>query len=139
MRKRALSVMTSLLLPAMAACAMPLAVPGRHVSSSHSATVFAPPVAYNPVEDNGAPQNVYASTIGGRISPAVAGIKPRVYVPNSDSTTVVVIDPATLQVIDHYVVGSIPHHIAPAWDLSKLYVDNEGSASFTIIDPSGGR
>lgn len=139
MRPRALIVMASLLAPTLSACA-PLPVGLSHPRhSSGSAPVVAPAVAYTPVADSGEAQNVYASTMTGQISPALAGIKPRVYVPNSDSTTVVVIDPSTLQVIDHYVVGSIPHHIAPAWDLSKLYVDNEGSASFTVIDPTSGR
>jgi YVTN family beta-propeller protein len=83
--------------------------------------------------------NVYASTLSGKPSPRVADITPRVYVPNSDSNTVVVIDPARLEVIDRFIVGSIPHHVAPAHDLSALYVDNEGSSSLTVIDPRSGK
>jgi YVTN family beta-propeller protein len=79
--------------------------------------------------------NVYASTISGKPNPTVADITPRVYVPNSDSSSVVVIDPVRLEVIDRFAVGSIPHHVAPAHDLSALYVDNEGSSSLTVIDP----
>ena len=41
--------------------------------------------------------------------------------------------------IDHYRVGVIPHHIAPAWDMSELYVDNEGSSSLTVLDIKTGR
>jgi len=47
--------------------------------------------------------------------------------------------PTDLQVIDHFAVGSIPHHIAPAWDMSTLYVDNEGSSSLTKIDIHTGK
>jgi YVTN family beta-propeller protein len=84
------------------------------------------------------PFNVYANTIDGTIDPRVAGITPRVYVPNSNANTVDVIDPATFRVVDHFRVGSIPHHITPSWDLKKLYVENEGSSLLTVIDPATG-
>lgn len=83
--------------------------------------------------------NVYASTIDGSISPTLAGVPERVYVPNSDSNTVSVIDPLTFRVIDRFVTGSIPHHVAPAPDLQSLYVDNEGGSNLTVIDPRSGR
>jgi YVTN family beta-propeller protein len=79
--------------------------------------------------------NVYASTTSGKPNPTVADITPRVYVPNSTANSVVVIDPVRLEVIDRFAVGNIPHHVAPAYDLSALYVDNEGSSSLTVIDP----
>ena len=82
--------------------------------------------------------NVYAATQSGTLSPAVAGIPERVYVPNSGTGTLDVIDPATYKVIAHYRVGAIPHHVAPAWDLSKLYVDDEGSGMLSVIDPRSG-
>jgi YVTN family beta-propeller protein len=66
-------------------------------------------------------------------------LPPRVYVPNSTAGTVDVIDPATFTVIDHYSVGSIPHHVAPAWDMRELYVDNEGSSSLTVLDIHTGK
>ena len=83
--------------------------------------------------------NVYASTISGAISPVAAGFPERVYVPNSDSNTVFVIDPHTFQIVDRYVTGAIPHHVAPAPDLQKLYVDNEGASTLTVIDPKTGK
>jgi YVTN family beta-propeller protein len=83
--------------------------------------------------------NVYASTISGQVPARLSGIKPRVYVPNSNSNTVYVIDPETMQVVDHFVTGAIPHHVAPAPDLSTLYVDNEGSSSLTQIDIRTGK
>lgn len=78
--------------------------------------------------------NVYANTLSGVVPCPLCNLTPRVYVPNSTAGTVDIIDPLTFKVIDHYAVGSIPHHIAPAWDMSQLYVDNEGSSSLTVLD-----
>jgi YVTN family beta-propeller protein len=64
---------------------------------------------------------------------------PRVYVPNSLSNTVDVIDPATAQVIDHFAVGVLPQHIVPSWDLKTLYVTNDRSNTLTPIDPVTGK
>jgi YVTN family beta-propeller protein len=83
--------------------------------------------------------NVYANTLSGTVPCPLCKLPPRVYVPNSRAGTVDVIDPRTFSVIDHYRVGAIPHHIAPAWDMSALYVDNEGSSSLTVLDPQSGR
>ena len=83
--------------------------------------------------------NVYANTLSGAVPCPLCELPPRVYVPNSMAGTVDVIDPRTFSVIDHYRVGAIPHHIAPAWDMSALYVDNEGSSSLTVLDVKTGR
>jgi YVTN family beta-propeller protein len=83
--------------------------------------------------------NVYANTLSGTVPCPLCEIPARVYVPNSMAGTVDVIDPTTYKVIDHYQVGSVPHHIAPAWDMSALYVDNEGSSSLTVLDIHTGR
>src|SRR6202171_1539607 len=83
--------------------------------------------------------NVYASTLSGTVPCPLCDLPPRVYVPNSTAGTVDVIDPTTFQVIDHYAVGAIPHHVAPAWDMRELYVDNEGSSSLTVLDIHTGK
>ena len=83
--------------------------------------------------------NVYANTLSGTVPCPLCEIPPRVYVPNSMAGTVDVIDPTTFRIIDHYRVGAIPHHIAPAWDMSALYVDNEGSSSLTVLDIHTGK
>ncbi|HXD80284.1 MAG TPA: YncE family protein [Candidatus Acidoferrum sp.] len=83
--------------------------------------------------------NVYANTLSGVVPCPLCDLPPRVYVPNSNANTVDVIDPLTFKVIDHFAVGSIPHHITPAWDMSALYVDNEGSSKLTVIDIHTGR
>ncbi len=83
--------------------------------------------------------NLYAETKGPELSPAVAGIPARVYVPNSKSDTIDVIDPTTYQIIDHFAVGREPHHVTPSRDLTKLYVlDTQGDA-LTVIDARTGK
>lgn len=108
------------------------------------ASPVAAPLASDPVVDPGprpeeavnlATFNVYANTMTGSMSPAVAGMPERVYVPNSATGSVDVIDPATYTVVAHYAVGPFPHHVAPAWDLHHLYIDTEGMWSLTVIDP----
>ncbi len=108
------------------------------------ASPVAAPLVSDPIADPGprpeeavnlAAFNVYANTMTGSLSPAVAGMPERVYVPNSASGSVDVIDPATFTVVAHYAVGPIPHHVAPAWDMRHLYVDTEGMWSLTVIDP----
>src|SRR5439155_17778668 len=87
----------------------------------------------------GNPANVYAAPASGVFSPAVAGIRERVYVPNTKSGTVSVIDPKTYRVIRTLVVGGVPHHITPSWDLRHLYVDNPGNGLLEEIDPKTAR
>jgi len=80
---------------------------------------------------------VYAA-ISGPLDPRVAGITPRVYVPDEKSGTVVVIDPRTFKVIDRYHVGQLPHHVTPSWDLRTLYVNDMESNRLTEINPVTG-
>ncbi|MEA2486138.1 MAG: hypothetical protein QOD46_1249 [Actinomycetota bacterium] len=83
--------------------------------------------------------DVYRSIETHRIIPAARKFPARVYVPNSGSNTVDVIDPHTYKVVRHFGVGSVPHHITPSWDMRRLYVDNTGGDSLTVIDPATGR
>jgi DNA-binding beta-propeller fold protein YncE len=83
--------------------------------------------------------NVYANMMSGVVPCPLCNLPPRVYVPNSGAGTVDVINPLTFKVIDHFAVGSIPHHIAPAWDMSALYVDNEASSTLTVLNIHTGR
>ena len=85
------------------------------------------------------PVNIYSYTLTPHLSPAVANMPLRLYVPNSDSASVSVIDPTTMKVVDRFSVGTRPHHVTPSWDLSKLYVNNTESNSLTEIDPRTGR
>ena len=84
-------------------------------------------------------KNVYAETTVGKMAPALAGVRPLVYVPNNNSNNVVVIDPETFKVIDRYPTGAVPQHVVPSWDMTVLYVNNNSGNSLTPIDPVTGR
>ena len=75
--------------------------------------------------------NVYAHDAANALSPVAATARSLVYVPNSMSNTVDVIDPATYKVIDHFAVGALPQHVTPSWDFTTLYVDNDHGNSLT--------
>ena len=83
--------------------------------------------------------NVYGALMTDKIDPRLAGITPRVYVPNAGSGTVDVIDPTTYKIVDHFKVDKIPHHITPSWDMTRLYVNNTESNTLTEIDPRSGK
>jgi YVTN family beta-propeller protein len=71
------------------------------------------------------PHNVYAAAGVGKLSPAVTGDKPLVYVPHSKSGDVWVIDPVTYQVVAKYPVGKELQHVVPSWDLRTLYATDD--------------
>lgn len=83
--------------------------------------------------------DVYAADRANRLSPVVRGFPARIYVPNSGSDTVDVIDPDTRRVIARFQVGALPQHVTPAYDLRRLWVDNDQGNSLTPIDPATGR
>jgi YVTN family beta-propeller protein len=63
----------------------------------------------------------------------------RIYVPNSGSNTVDVIDPATFKVVDHFAVGHQPQHVVPSWDTRTLWILNDLGDSLTKLDPVTGK
>ena len=83
--------------------------------------------------------DIYAADRPGQLSPEVKGFRNLVYVPNSESNTVDVIDPATFKVIDHFAVGRQPQHVVPSWDLKTLYATNDLGNTLTPIDPATGK
>ena len=85
------------------------------------------------------PHDVYAADRPGRLAPAVRKFPSRVYVPNSDSNTVSVINPKTYKVIDQFPVGANPQHVVPSYDLKTLWVNNDMGNSLTPINPATGR
>jgi YVTN family beta-propeller protein len=82
--------------------------------------------------------DVYAATRPGALAAAARGVPARVYVPNSRSDTVDVIDQRSAKVIDHFAVGALPQHVTPSWDLHTLWVTNDRGNSLTPIDPRTG-
>lgn len=84
------------------------------------------------------PKDVYAADRPGMLSPVVKGFPSRVYVPNTLSNTVSVIDPKTYKVIETIPVGVQPQHVVPSWDLKTLWVNNNRGHTLTPIDPATG-
>jgi YVTN family beta-propeller protein len=83
--------------------------------------------------------NIYAATGANALAPAAARARPLVYVPNSRSATVTVIDPVTYQVIRSFSTGALPQHVVPSFDLGTLWVANNEGDSLTPIDPVTGK
>jgi YVTN family beta-propeller protein len=89
--------------------------------------------------------NIYAAAAPGKFAPAVAGFPARVYVPNSKSDTVDVIDPATFKIVSHFALPKHtkrllePQHVVPSWDLKKLWVAQDLGDQLTMIDPATGK
>jgi len=83
--------------------------------------------------------NLYAATGPNQFAPQVVDDLSRVYVPNTESGTVSVIDPATYKVVQTFPVGLEPQHVTPSWDLKTLWVDNDKGNSLTPIDARTGQ
>jgi YVTN family beta-propeller protein len=81
------------------------------------------------------PPDVYAEDGVNMLSGPALRALPRVYVPNSASNTVDVIDPRTKRIVEHFPVGALPQHVTPSYDLKTLYVLNDVGNSLTPIDP----
>jgi YVTN family beta-propeller protein len=83
--------------------------------------------------------NVYANTGVGQFSPAVAGVPTRIYVPNSESNTVDVVDPVSLKITSSFPVPRRPQHVVPSADFKTLYVISDLGNALTPIDPMTGK
>jgi YVTN family beta-propeller protein len=85
------------------------------------------------------PHDVYAADRPGMLSPVVRNFPERIYVPNSESDSVSVIDPHTYKVTGEFPVGALPQHVVPSYDLKTLWVTNDEGNSLTPIDPKTGK
>jgi len=99
----------------------------------HRAAAGAVPVPNRPAG------NVYSEAGVGGLRPLAAAALSRVYVPNSGSDTVTVIDPGTFKVVGTLPTGDAPQHVVPSFDLRTLWVNNNGAGSLTPINPLTGR
>jgi YVTN family beta-propeller protein len=88
-----------------------------------------------PVRD---PKDIYSETRPEKLSAAVQGFPSRLYVPNSLSNTVDVIDPETYRILASFPVGREPQHVVPSYDLKTLWVLNNRGNILTRIDPATG-
>src|SRR4051812_14681218 len=66
--------------------------------------------------------NIYEATGVGALSLVAARAKPLVYVPNSRSASVTVIDPVSHTVVRTFATGAVPQHVVPSYDLTTLWV-----------------
>jgi YVTN family beta-propeller protein len=82
--------------------------------------------------------NVYAADFAGNLSPVVRRDPSLVYVPNSLSNTVQVIDPNTYKVIREFPVPTRPQHVVPSYDLKTLYAASDVGGALTPISPATG-
>jgi YVTN family beta-propeller protein len=84
-------------------------------------------------------RDIYAADQPNKLGPTVKDFPSRVYVPNSESATVDVIDPVTFKVVDHFSVGRQPQHIVPSYDLKTLWVLDDKGDNLIKIDPATGK
>jgi len=82
------------------------------------------------------PKDIYAADRANNLSPVVHSFPPRIYVPNTESNTVSVIDPSSYKLIDTFRVGRLPQHVTPAYDMKTLWVLNDRGNSLTEINPA---
>ena len=106
--------------------------------SSTTAATSAPTTTDPTTLPGSPPTDVYAADRPNAFSPAVAGDRALVYVPNSKANTVDVIDPTTYKIVEHFAVGRLPQHVVPSYDLQKLWVANDLGNTLTPIDPHTG-
>jgi YVTN family beta-propeller protein len=123
--------------PRQAAISTPSSIPspGGSASASPSAST-----SQSGADETGArAADVYGHAAAGMLTPVTRAAKPLVYVPDSLSDRVDVLDPSTYKVVRSFRVPALPQHVVPSWDLKVLWVnDNQGNA-LTPIDPATGR
>ncbi len=83
--------------------------------------------------------NIYRATGANMLAPIAAASRPLVYVPNSHSGSVSIIDPKTYTVVRTFKTGAVPQHVVPSYDLTTLWVLNNNSSTLTPINPLTGQ
>ena len=118
-----------------------------HSSASADASTSPPPAPPTPTPAiDGLPgmppvvdaSNVYSETVAGKLTPAALAARPLVYVPHNGSGEVMVIDPATFQVVDRFPAGVEVQHVVPSYDMTTLYATDDIGNTITPIDPTTG-
>lgn len=89
--------------------------------------------------DSASGVHVYAHTGKNQLTGAAVGAKPQVYVPDTLSNRVDVIDPATYRVVRSFPVGHEPQHVVPSWDMKTLWVNDDKSNDLVPIDARTGK
>lgn len=84
-------------------------------------------------------KGVYAAPASRVLAPEAQRAKSLVYVPDSQSDDVRVIDPRTFAVVSRFRVGREPQHVVPSYDLKTLWVNDDLGNDLVPIDPRTGR
>ncbi|SCL52988.1 40-residue YVTN family beta-propeller repeat-containing protein [Micromonospora eburnea] len=87
------------------------------------------------------PGNVYAGAGPNMLAEPVRADKALVYVPNTNSDDVSVIDPNTYRVVGTFPGGPEPQHVIPSYNLRTLYVasDEVPDGGLVPVDPRTGK
>jgi DNA-binding beta-propeller fold protein YncE len=85
------------------------------------------------------PKNIYSETAAGKVSSLIKDYPALVYVPNTKSHTVDVIDQKTFKIVNHFPVGREPQHVTPSWDLKTLWALSDHGNNIRRIDPATGK
>lgn len=102
----------------------------------HSRKATAPLPGMPPIAQ---PHDIYADAGANMLSRAVRHVPYRIYVPNSEGSTVDVINPRTYRVVRQFYTGENPQHVVPSYDMKRLYVTNDRANSLTPINPKTAR
>ena len=109
---------------------------GSNIVKAAAPTVTNPPSGMPPILNR---DDLYSADRPGNLSSVVKDYPQRVYVPNSRSNSVTVIDQATYKVVGQFRVGALPQHVTPSYDLKTLWVLSDEGDSLTRIDPATGQ
>jgi YVTN family beta-propeller protein len=134
-RSHLLQTATPALMLVLAACSSsPVATQPDKVAAASTEMKLLPGMP--PIPD---PNDIYAATKPGMLADAVKNLTPRIYVPNSRSDTVTVIDPATYKIVGSFPVGREPQHVTPSYDMKTLWALNDLGDTLSKIDPVTGK
>lgn len=125
------------LLPAAVAAVLAAAGCGSPATPRAAPAVHRP--ARHAVASPNASVDIYAHDRPGMLSPRVRRDPARIYVPDSLSNDVIVIDQHTFRKIRRFRVGRLPQHVVPSWDLRTLWVNDNDSNDLVPINPRTGR
>ncbi len=87
-----------------------------------------------PVIDN----DVYSQDRAGMLAPQVRHDPAYLYVPDSQGSTVTVIDPRTRRVVRVIPTGYLSQHVVPSYDLRTLYTNSSVADELVAINPRTG-
>ena len=84
------------------------------------------------------PTNIYSEITPDKLQPALRAFPRRVFVPNTISNTVSIIDADSKQVIGRFRTGREPQHAVPSYDFRTIWIlDNQGYDAIPV-DPVTG-